>query len=122
VIAARRIATARPGGRLDPPLRLVLDELPNICPLPRVVEYISEGGGRGIEIVWYAQSRYQLVRRFGPDGAKVLLDATSAMLYAGASKTPSCSAISPACSASSTCVTTAGGGPLRAGELDRAGP
>jgi len=34
-------------------------------------------------IVWYAQSRYQLVRRFGPDGAKVLLDATSAMLYSG---------------------------------------
>jgi len=83
VIAARRIATARPGGRLDPPLRLVLDELPNICPLPRVVEYISDGGGRGIQIVWYAQSRYQLVRRFGPDGAKVLLDATSAMLYSG---------------------------------------
>ncbi|MDA8282001.1 MAG: TraM recognition domain-containing protein, partial [Actinomycetota bacterium] len=83
VISARRIATARPAGRLEPPLRLVLDELPNICPLPRVVEYISDGGGRGIQIVWYAQSRYQLVRRFGPDGAKVLLDATSAMLFSG---------------------------------------
>lgn len=83
VISARKLATARPGGRLDPPLRLVLDELPNICPLPRVVEYISDGGGRGIQIVWYAQSRYQLVRRFGSDGAKVLLDATSAMLFSG---------------------------------------
>jgi len=34
------------------PLRLVLDELSNICPLPRVVEYISDGGGRGTRIVW----------------------------------------------------------------------
>ena len=83
VISARKIASSRAGGRLDPPLRLVLDELPNICPLPRVVDYISDGGGRGIQIAWYAQSRHQLVRRFGTDGAKVLLDATSAMLFSG---------------------------------------
>lgn len=83
VIAARRLATRRPGGRLDPPLRLVLDELPNIAPLPRVVEYVSDGGGRGIQLAWYAQSRSQLVRRFGAEGAKVLADATSVLLYSG---------------------------------------
>lgn len=83
VIAARKAALATPAGRLEPGLRLVLDELPNICPLPRLVNYISDGGGRGIQICWYAQSRYQLVRRFGAEGARVLLDATSAMLYSG---------------------------------------
>ncbi len=83
VISARKLAARHPGGRLNPALRLVLDELPNICPLPRVTEYISDGGGRGIQIAWYAQSRSQLVRRFGMEGAKILLDATSAMLYSG---------------------------------------
>lgn len=83
VIAARRAAMASPTGRLDPFLRLVLDELPNICPLPHLVNYISDGGGRGMQIVWYAQSRYQLIRVFGTHGARVLLDATSAMLYSG---------------------------------------
>ena len=65
------------------PLRLVLDELSNICPLPASSNTAADGGGRGIQIVWYAQSRYQLVRRYGADGARVLLDATSAMLYCG---------------------------------------
>lgn len=83
VLAARREAGRSPGGRLDPPLRLVLDELANIAPLPRIANYLSDGGGRGIQIAWYAQSRHQLVRRFSADGARVMLDATSMLLVSG---------------------------------------
>ena len=83
VVAARALAMARPDGRLDPPLRLVLDELPNICPLPQVDSYLADGGGRGIQICWYAQARSQLVERFGRDKASTILGATSVMLYGG---------------------------------------
>lgn len=83
VLAARREAGRSPGGRLDPPLRLVLDELANIAPLPRIANYLSDGGGRGIQIAWYAQSRHQLIRRFSADGARVMLDATSMLLVSG---------------------------------------
>lgn len=83
VVAARALAMARPDGRLDPPLRLVLDELPNICPLPQVDSYLADGGGRGIQICWYAQARSQLIERFGRDKASTILGATSVMLYGG---------------------------------------
>lgn len=83
VVAARALAMARPDGRLDPPLRLVLDELPNICPLPQVDSYLADGGGRGIQICWYAQARSQLVERFGRHKASTILGATSVMLYGG---------------------------------------
>ncbi len=83
VVAARALAMAGPDGRLDPPLRLVLDELPNICPLPQVDSYLADGGGRGIQICWYAQARSQLVERFGRDKASTILGATSVMLYGG---------------------------------------
>lgn len=83
VVAARRMAVRCVGGRLSPPLRLVLDELPNVAPLPKVVSYVSDGGGRGIQLVWAAQSRHQLVQRFGSEGAAVLLDASSVLLVSG---------------------------------------
>ncbi len=83
VVAARRLATSTPGGRLDPPLRLVLDELANIAPLPKIGEYLADGGGRGIQLAWFAQSRHQLSRRFGQDTARIVLDATSILLVGG---------------------------------------
>lgn len=83
VVAARALAMARPDGQLDPPFRLVLDELPNICPLPQVDSYLADGGGRGIQICWYAQARSQLVERFGREKASTILGATSVMLYGG---------------------------------------
>lgn len=83
VMAARAASVVSPGERLDPALRFVLDELPNICPLPRVTDYLSDGGGRGMQLIWYAQSRHQLIRRFGATSTRILLDATSAMCYGG---------------------------------------
>lgn len=83
VVAARALAMSRPDGRLDPPFRLVLDELPNICPLPQVDSYLADGGGRGIQICWYAQARSQLVGCFGREKASTILGATSVMLYGG---------------------------------------
>ena len=47
VEVARRLAAGSPGGRLDPPLGLILDEAANY-PLPSLGALMSEGGGTGI--------------------------------------------------------------------------
>jgi type IV secretion system protein VirD4 len=83
VMAARAASVRSPGERLHPEFRMVLDELPNICPLPRITEYVSDGGGRGVQLIWLAQSRHQLIRRFGATATRILLDATSVMCYGG---------------------------------------
>src|SRR3954451_7399546 len=44
---ARRIAETKPGGRLDPPLRLALDEAALICPVP-LESWTADMGGRGV--------------------------------------------------------------------------
>ncbi len=48
VETARSLAAASPGGRLDPPLLLALDEIGNLAPLPSLPALMSEGGGSGI--------------------------------------------------------------------------
>jgi type IV secretion system protein VirD4 len=81
VLAARAMAARSAAGRLIPPLRLVLDEVPQICPLPHLVNYVADGGGRGIQIVWMAQTMDGLSRVFGRDGAGAIVAATSVMCY-----------------------------------------
>ena len=46
---ARRIAATRPGGRLDPPLTLALDEAALICPIP-LDNWTADMGGRNVTI------------------------------------------------------------------------
>ena len=41
--AARRLAAASPGARIDPPLAMILDEAANY-PLPSLTSLMSEGG------------------------------------------------------------------------------
>lgn len=72
--------------RLSPPLVVVLDELPNICPLPSLPDTMSDSAGRGLIIAWAAQSRSQLETRWGPKGTASLLDNTTAMLVFGGLK------------------------------------
>jgi type IV secretory pathway TraG/TraD family ATPase VirD4 len=88
VVAGRSQAMTAPGGRLDPVLRLVLDELPNICPLPKVDSYLSDGAGRGMQILWSAQARSQLDRQFGRERTTTIMGATSVMLYGGGLNDP----------------------------------
>jgi hypothetical protein len=79
---ARRLAALRPGGRLDPPLSLRLDEAALICPVP-LDRWTADMGGRGVNIVALFQSRAQLVDRYGPAKSAVILNNSGARLLFG---------------------------------------
>jgi len=81
--AARRTAATRPGGRLDPPLRLALDEAALICPVP-LESWTADMGGRGVNIICAFQSRAQLLARYGThDAATILNNSGSIMVFGG---------------------------------------
>ncbi len=71
---ARGLAGASPGGRLDPPLLLMLDEAANICPLPDLPSLLSAGGGDGIVTALILQSLEQARHRWGQAAAGEMLD------------------------------------------------
>ncbi len=51
VDTAKTVAARLPGGRLDPPLRLVGDEIANVAPLPKLVELATDARGFGMQLV-----------------------------------------------------------------------
>ncbi|MFD0705628.1 type IV secretory system conjugative DNA transfer family protein [Alloscardovia venturai] len=57
--AARRIAPTKSGGRLQPPLTLVLDEIANIEPWQELPQLFTAGTGEGIWPCAFFQSRKQ---------------------------------------------------------------
>ena len=80
---ARRLAAFCPGGRLDPPLSLRLDEAALICPVP-LHQWSADMGGRGVSIVACFQSRAQLVDRYGDaKAATILNNAGGKVLFGG---------------------------------------
>jgi type IV secretion system protein VirD4 len=80
---ARALANRSPGGRLDPPLALVLDEVALICPIP-LPEWTADMGGRNITIHIATQSEPQLRARWGADGAAAIKNnAATVLLYGG---------------------------------------
>jgi type IV secretory pathway TraG/TraD family ATPase VirD4 len=80
--AAKAAAGRRPGGRLDPPLTLVLDEVPLICPVP-LERWSADSGGRGIVLHYAAQSRAQLFWKWGAEGGMVIWNNTTAKMIFG---------------------------------------
>lgn len=82
---ARRLAALQPGGRLDPPLSLRLDEAALICPIP-LHQWSSDMGGRGVSIVACFQSRAQVIDRYGPaKAATIINNAGGKVLFGGTS-------------------------------------
>lgn len=73
VEVARKLAAASPGGRLDPPLGLILDEAANY-PLPSLPALMSEGGGTGIATMAVLQSLDQARHRWSRDAAGSIWD------------------------------------------------
>src|SRR5215831_6305145 len=69
-----------PGGRLDPPLLMALDEVTQICPVP-VPSWLADSGGKGIQIITVAHGEAQLRGRWGADGARVILDTSGTKLW-----------------------------------------
>jgi type IV secretion system protein VirD4 len=85
--AARRIAAMQPGGRLDPPLTLALDEAALICPIP-LDNWTADMGGRNVTIHIAAQSRAQLRQRWGDTGTAAILNNAATLLIFGGSRDP----------------------------------
>ena len=80
---SRRLAAHQPGGRLDPPLMLALDEAARIAPVP-LPDWTGDAGGSGITIVAAFQSRADVIDCWGATGAaKVINNAGAIVLFGG---------------------------------------
>lgn len=83
---ARLRSQASATGRFETPLTLVLDEAPNIAPIPSLPALMTDSGGRGI-IVWtITQSYAQLEARWGANGARTMLNGAAALVVLGGIK------------------------------------
>ena len=82
---AKRVAK---GGRLDPPIRLVGDEIANVAPLPKLPDLGTDARGFGLQLVLAIQSLPQAERRWGAPGAKALLDTMNAEIVLGGLSDP----------------------------------
>jgi type IV secretion system protein VirD4 len=74
------IGQASPGGRLDPPLLMALDEVTQICPVP-LPFWLADSGGKGVQIVPVVHGEAQLRSRWGKDGAQVVMDTCGAKVW-----------------------------------------
>jgi type IV secretion system protein VirD4 len=79
----KEIADPLPGGRLDPPCGLFLDEVANIVPLPQLPALMSFAGGTGIFLVAVLQSMAQARNRWGRDAAEMLWGAATVKIILG---------------------------------------
>jgi type IV secretory pathway TraG/TraD family ATPase VirD4 len=80
---ARTLAARSPGGRLDPPLLLLLDEVANIAPLPSLPSLLADGGGVGIPTVAVLQSLAQARSRWGSADSAAMWDASTIKIVLG---------------------------------------
>lgn len=89
-----RTASAR-GGRLDPPVEIVLDEAANICPLQNLPKFASHWGSRGLATLTILQNYKQGAGVWGREGMDALWSAaTVKMVGAGVEDTDFLSSVS----------------------------
>ena len=77
---AAQLGQANPGGRLDPPLLMALDEIVQTCPVP-LPTWLADSGGKGIQLIPVAHGEAQLRTRWGDDGAQVVLDTCGVKIW-----------------------------------------
>jgi type IV secretory pathway TraG/TraD family ATPase VirD4 len=77
IVRAAVTAAERSGGRLDPPLALVLDEAANICKIADLPDLYSHLGSRGIVPLTILQSYRQGVRVWSEAGMDALWSAAT---------------------------------------------
>jgi type IV secretion system protein VirD4 len=77
---AAQTGQASAAGRLDPPLLMGLDEVTQICPVPLPV-WLSDSGGKGIQVCAVAHGEAQLAGRWGSHGRQVVLDTCSVKVF-----------------------------------------
>ncbi|MFJ8628131.1 type IV secretory system conjugative DNA transfer family protein [Kitasatospora sp. NPDC093550] len=80
---AKRIADRSPGGRLDPPLGALLDEVANVTPLPNLPDLMSFAGGSGIYVLAVLQNMAQARTIWGHDGAEMLWGSSTIKIALG---------------------------------------
>ena len=85
---ARQIAARNPGGRMEPPLSLVLEEIANLCAVPSLPSLMADGGGSGISTLVVIQSLAQARERWGEQAAAAMWDAATLRLILGGSAQP----------------------------------
>ena len=78
--AAAQIGQASQAGRLDPPLLMGLDEVTQICPVP-LPSWLSDSGGKGIQICAVVHGEAQLASRWGDHGRQVVLDTSPVKVF-----------------------------------------
>jgi len=77
---ATQLGQASPGGRLDPPLLMALDEIVQTCPV-RLPTWLADSGGKGIQLIPVAHGEAQLRTRWQHDGAQVVLDTCGVKIW-----------------------------------------
>jgi type IV secretion system protein VirD4 len=77
---AAQIGQSSPSGRLDPPLLMGLDEVTQICPVP-LPSWLSDSGGKGIQICAVAHGEAQLADRWGDHGRQIVMDTSSVKVF-----------------------------------------
>lgn len=80
---ARRRAMASPGGRLDPPLGLILDEIANMFVWNALPATMADGGGRGICTFVVLQALSQAESVWSREEARTIWSAATAKLVLG---------------------------------------
>lgn len=74
------LASMQPGGRLDPPLLMALDEATQICPCP-IPTWLADSGGQGITIATICHGEAQLAARWGEYGKQTILDTSGVKIF-----------------------------------------
>jgi type IV secretion system protein VirD4 len=94
LLTTAEAATAH-GGRVDPPVRAVLDEAANICPIKNLPDLYSYFGSMSIQVMTFLQSEAQGVALWGKAGMdKLWSAATIKMIGAGVHDDAFCERIS----------------------------
>ena len=99
---AKAKADRSPRGRLDPPLTLMLDEIANFAPLPKLPVFVSAYGGTGIVTFVVIQSRQQMNRTWGQPPRKRSGTPPPSKASSAASPPPMTCATSPRSPANAT--------------------
>jgi len=86
ITTARDLAARAADERLDPVFSVFLDELPTATPVPSPPATCADSAGRGVLIHWAAQSRAQLEQVYGQEGARSLVENTTALVVFGGIK------------------------------------
>ena len=77
---AAQTGQASQSRRLDPPLLMGLDEVTQICPVP-LPYWLSDSGGKGIQVVAVVHGEAQLAERWGDHGRQIVLDTSSVKVF-----------------------------------------